>query len=274
MSKGVITALRIASGFLMLSGYLALATTFQFGPGVLVLPAIFILLAPLGERWDGQWSGYRNVTAMLTVLLMLIFAAELVVTMRPLIEVVTFVVILVQGYTLMHRKDLKNYHHLFLMSFLMLVASCVMMPDAIIALVMVGFLASAVCSLLLLQTHAQLAGGASADTAHDLTTVNVERFLAPSLLDRLPKGWLALPMVLLFVAALVLTSLVFVAVPRVRFHFRSLSDISTASETEFTEAVDLRAMPTPLFNVMRQRSCAWNSRTSPRIVTTGRCIGV
>ncbi len=154
MHKNIVTGLRICSALVMASGYLALAATPHYPPAIVLIPLVLFLMAPMGERLDAHFTLYRKATSwisagMLTLAIISLFFIDL-------LSSVTMLVIYIQAYTLLHRKETRNYYHLFLMAFFLLLAACVMSPDPQIGLVMILFLVTSIASFFLLHLHTEL----------------------------------------------------------------------------------------------------------------------
>ena len=164
MPRDVQRGLRVSSALLLLAGYFALATSPAY-PGIIVsVPIALLLLAPLGEWLDERFTAYRRTTSWLSVIY-LIFSFGLLPALG-LLPVLTGFIIFIQAHTMLHRKDIRNYQYLFLMSFFLLLASTVQSPEPAIGLVMLLYLASGVMSLMFLQLYAELtlvSAGRSAD---------------------------------------------------------------------------------------------------------------
>ena len=141
--------LKLAAAVLVLVSFLALAITAEYGPTMLLLPAVALLYMPLGERFSERYASYRVAIQGLTML----YVASLPIFFRysDLIHSVVALVIYIQLYSLVHEKTAKNYHHIVLMSFFLLLAACVVTPPAEIAVVLLLFLAAAVMTLMELE---------------------------------------------------------------------------------------------------------------------------
>ena len=154
MHKSVLTALRISSAMLVAISYLALATTRQYPFIIVLLPLVLFLVAPMGERLDRHFRYYRRVSFWVSLAALLLAVASIFVF--GLLSSVIALVMYIQVYTLLHHKETRNYHHLFLMSFFLLLAACVMSPEPAIGLVMALFLVSAAIAFIMLQLHSEM----------------------------------------------------------------------------------------------------------------------
>ena len=79
-------------------------------------------------------------------------ALPLILLGTGLLASVTWLVVLIQIYTLVHKKEPLNYYHLVLMSLFLLIIACMKAPDAVVGLVMGLFLVSAISTLMLIQS--------------------------------------------------------------------------------------------------------------------------
>ena len=146
-------ALLASTALLIVSGFLALATTPLFGPGVLVLPALMLTVLPIGARFDERHKGYRKATAAVT----LAFTISLPFLYDRLgLYAVIYLIVFIQAHKLAHVRRPRDYHQLILMSFFLLVCACSQAPAPAIAPVLVLFLVCAVCSFVLLHVWGEL----------------------------------------------------------------------------------------------------------------------
>ncbi len=233
-------ALRTASLVLMSAGYLALATTAHYGPSVLIVPLIFIPLGFVGEHLDERFRWYRRVTSGVTVLVgaLLVFLWE-ITGVLSLVDTVAALVMYIQVHMLMHKKSVKNYHYLFLMSFFVLLVACVLSPEAGIGLAMVVFMVSAACALMALQAYAEstttrsIASPAIAPVEakgrHDVSEM-------PSLFDVRT----VLTITLGCVALVLLAAVFFIVTPRFEAGLLAVTSPGVA-RTGLTQTVDLTA---------------------------------
>jgi len=142
MDSAHATLLRRSTAVFVTAGYLALAAVPQIGAAILIIPALVLAFARVGEYLDANHKAYgvlsRGVTVAYFCFLPLSWAK------LDLLPTVVILVIYIQCYTLVHVKKVRNYYHLFLMSLFLLLAACVLSPDPIIGVVMLIFLVSAV----------------------------------------------------------------------------------------------------------------------------------
>lgn len=133
----------------MLVSYLSLAITSKYGSGILLLPIAALIYMPLGEWLGTRYAFYRVAIQGVTML----YVASLPVFFRftGLVQSVVALVIYIQLYSLVHVKTSKNYNHIVLMSFFLLLAACVGTPPPEIAVVFLLFLAATVTMLIELE---------------------------------------------------------------------------------------------------------------------------
>lgn len=153
MSKRVRTVLSLSTSVLVFSAYMAMSTTAEYGQRVLVLPVALFMLMPLAEWLDQRFPSYRRVTTLVTLCYTL--SIPLLLIRFALFPTVIALVMYIQAYKLLHAKQVRDYYHIFLMSFFIVVASCVLSPDASIALPLILFLASSVWSFFSLQVYTE-----------------------------------------------------------------------------------------------------------------------
>lgn len=135
-------ALAASTGLLFLAGYMALASVQSYGTPLLVAAVIVLALSPLGERLDRAAPGYRMITKAVAVAYFCFIPVS--VFAFGLLNGVIALIIFIQFHTMLHNKDEKNYYHVFLMSFFLLIAACVQSPEASISFVLLLFLASTI----------------------------------------------------------------------------------------------------------------------------------
>lgn len=151
MPRSLTRALHTASFLLVMSGYLALATTSRYSAAWLFLPLLLYAAAPLGEYLDAHSRWYGRVTAAVSMFALLAILASL--SVLDLLTSVTLLVVYIQGYTLLHRKRVSNYHHLHLMAFFLLLAAFVQSPEPEIGPVIILFVLSTAGALMTLHIN-------------------------------------------------------------------------------------------------------------------------
>ena len=176
--------LRIAISVLVLLSYLSLTTTFAYSSVVLLLPILAIAFMPLGEWLERRFSIYTTVSTFLTATfgLGLLVAAVGI----PLLDTVTYLVMYIQIYSMVHIKHENNYNHIILMSFFIVLAACMMSPSATIGLVLILFIFVAVWTFFPLEIYAACREGELDDRA-DLIDLDARETLLtesrPNLID-------------------------------------------------------------------------------------------
>lgn len=216
------TSLRIAASLLALAGFLALASVRTYGAVVLAVPLLLLPLSPLAERLDARFPVYRAITWPLT--LAYFFFVPFTVMTFGLLDAVVILVIFIQGYLLLHTKDVRQFHHLALMALFMLLAALVQAPEPVIGLVLVLFLISTVWMYIALGLHAS---GAAAP---------------PLALAEAQAGasWrIALSIASLSVGTALLTVLFFIVTPRTEAGLLGREILPDRTRTGLPERVDL-----------------------------------
>jgi len=157
----------VSTFLLILSGYLSLVTTQYYSVSILAIPFVLFVFMPLAERLDRYSPFYRRITRIINVGYFLFIPFSLM--LFPVLTCVIALVIYIQAYTLFHRKEIRNYYHLFLMSFFLVLAACALLPDPEIGPVLLLFLVSAIVAFMTLQLTAELAENTSSLTADILS---------------------------------------------------------------------------------------------------------
>ncbi len=160
MHRKIERRLKFAASLLVFSGYLGLITTVSYGPDILLIPFISIALMPLGEWLDGRFRMYRRITGVGIFLFVGVFV--LMLRRSAPLDAVLALVMFIQVYSLVHRKAVRNYGHLFLMSFFLLLSATAMTPRPDIAAVFLLFLVSLTWAMSLLEMFAASGGEARA----------------------------------------------------------------------------------------------------------------
>jgi transglutaminase-like putative cysteine protease len=142
------TGLRGATAAVVFASYLGLAFTDSYGTSLLFVPLFGLLFMPLAETLDRGYPLYRKITWVASVLFPFALFASYAMG-GGFLDIVVYLIMFIQLYTLFHEKKERNYDHLILMSFFMLLAACVMTSTPIIA---VAFLLLTLSSAWLLST--------------------------------------------------------------------------------------------------------------------------
>jgi hypothetical protein len=101
-----------------------------------------LALSRVAEYLDGHYPAYRLLTRGVTIAYVCFL--PLTVISLGLLNAVTLLVCYIQVYTLLHKKEARNYYHLHLMALFLLLAACVQNPEPVIGLVMLFFMVGAV----------------------------------------------------------------------------------------------------------------------------------
>lgn len=167
MRRGVETRLKVAISFLVFVSYLSLTTTFHYGQGFLIVPVLAIGFMPIGERLDRRYGWYRQLTS--AAIVVFIFSIPIVIlSSAKLLDAVVSVVIFAQVYSLVHVKRERNYGHVILMSFFLVLAASVLSPRPGIGLVYLLFVPFTAWALSLLEAYSSqgLVAGKGGESVH------------------------------------------------------------------------------------------------------------
>ena len=200
--------LQWSTALLVLSGYLALASVSIIGPAILALPLVTIALSPIAERIDARYAAYGIVTRAITIAYCCFLPLSLM-NLGLMASVVTLA-IYIQCYTLLHKKGVQNYYHLFLMSLFLLLAACVQSPEPVIGFVLLLFLVSAVWANIMLRVAVEEAA-LERPTHVDFVSLDyLKRH------GREDAAWQGIPAMaaLLSMGMVVMTALTFILMPR------------------------------------------------------------
>ncbi len=216
MLNSIRTALRVATGVVVIAGFLSLGTTQEFDGSLVLIPLILFAIMPICEQLDEQFHGYRIATAVLNVLVLpIVVAAPFYL---GLLNAVIMLVIYIQVYLVLHRKRERDYYYLYLMAFFLLVASCVLSPEASIGIVMLIFLISSIWAFLILQIFVETERNQNATTP-DLLALHEEDYQVVAPAGRWLDAGLILPVSGLCVLSVMLTVALFVFTPRMEAGF-------------------------------------------------------
>ncbi len=237
MYDRVRVALKLSTCALIFAGYMALASVRGYGSAMLVIPVLICLAMPIGEWLDRRFAFYRVLTRATSILYFCFIPLSVIAL--GLLDGVIALVIYIQAHSALHQKSARNYYHVFLMSFFLLLAACPQSPEPIIGLVMPFFLVSAIWAFLMLRLHTDLtenAGrtvsaivGAKSD-AHPRPIAAFENPINPGLIF---SG------TAISAAAMLLTIAIFMLTPRIEAGFLGRGD-SLVRVTGLNHTVDLR----------------------------------
>ncbi|HEO71836.1 MAG TPA: DUF3488 domain-containing protein, partial [Candidatus Hydrogenedentes bacterium] len=236
MRKSVDRVLNLSTAALIMSSFLALSSAPMLGLEIMVLGLLLLSLQPLGAFLDRSFRWYRYLTTAVTAL----FAVSLPLWLAflGLLPGVIALIIYIMAHKVAHQKERKDYIHLFLMCFLLLVAACGLGPEAVIGLAMLCFLLSAVWAFLALQIRteaAQVGPSGLADVIRLSDREPSPTSPSSSLLD-----WGIVRSVgAVCLAAVVLTAGLFFGVPRVEAGLFGRSNLLTPAAAHRTGLGDL-----------------------------------
>lgn len=237
MYDRVRTALKLSTCGLIFAGYMALASVRGYGSAMLLIPVLICLAMPIGEWLDRRFAPYRVLTRATSILYFCFIPLSVIVL--GLLDGVIALVIYIQAHSALHQKSPRNYYHIFLMSFFLLLAACPQSPEPIIGLVMPFFLLSAIWAFLMLRLHidvtenagrtvSAIIGEKSGAHAGPITAVG----------NPLSAGLIFLGTVI-SAAAMLLTIAIFMFTPRIQAGFLGRGD-SLVRVTGLNHTVDLR----------------------------------
>lgn len=275
MPRPLHISLRIATSLLVLSGYFALSAVREYGALLLAPGIAMVLLAPAGEYLDRRFRAYRTLTGAITFVYFC-FIPFTVLTLGILNGVIALV-IFIQIHCMLHIKEERNYYYIFLMAFFLLLASCFLNPEPVIAVILVLFIVASVWSLVALRLHldfseAQDAGpGALAGRPVPLAATGLQGG-APGF-----GAAFALSVAGLSLAAVAMTGAIFMFTPRIEAGFLGRSDVPVM-QTGLPDQVDLAGggfLEQDMTPVMRVElpdepqgilagTMYWRTRTLPR----------
>jgi hypothetical protein len=227
-------ALRISTALLVLSGYFALASVRGYSALILVPPIIAILCGPFGERLDAASPLYRRLSLGISIACFL--ALPVLGVSLGLLATVLLLVVYIQLYLLVHRKNERYYYYVFLMAFFIMLAACVQAPEAIIGVVFALFIVSAVWAFTALRVAAESAQ-APLRTPPDLHALRLGAW-RPIVPQRGFGTAFGPAILVLSLAALGCTALFFYFAPRVEAGFLGRADINI-TRTGLSQTVDL-----------------------------------
>jgi transglutaminase-like putative cysteine protease len=150
----------VATAAVLFTSYMGLAATDRYENSLLLVPLLALLLMPMAEVCDRRFPSYRKMTWAASFLFAL--ALPLLYRRMDFLVLVIYLVAFIQLYTVFHEKNVKNYNHLILMSFFLLLVSSVMAPTPLIAVAFFLFVVSSVWLLFTLEIYTAYDSGAPA----------------------------------------------------------------------------------------------------------------
>lgn len=228
-------ALRISTAALVLSGYMAMASLYAYGPPILAFPLLLFLLNPLGEYLDKHYAAYRTLTNAAAVAYLCFIPFTVLVL--GLLNAVVALVVFIQAYAMLRQKTSRHYYYLFLMSFFLLLAASVQQPEPVIGLVMLVFLVSAIWAFLTLRLRHEWEKGRVRAFA-DIVPLEMARPQVPEPPQSPFDVGLIASVCLLSVQAVLLTAAVFLLTPRIEAGFLG-RETDVVARTGLAQTVDL-----------------------------------
>lgn len=235
MHSRVERRLKVATIALVFVGYFGLTSTFRYTASAFMVPLMAVAFMPIGEWLDRKFAGYRQLTSSL--ILLYIFSLPFIVRSYALLDTVVSLVIFIQVYSLVHVKRARNYAHIFLMSFFLVLAASVLSPRAGIALVFFFFVLFTAWGLSLLEMY-------SAEMRDRRTTGAIVRMesmpghrdtRAFSRIFDVSSAVVVVPALVIMAIAMIL----FYVTPRTEAGILGTSDSSTQFITGLSPEVDL-----------------------------------
>ncbi len=208
---GFEVSLRVSTMAVVLCGYLALTVTPRFPTGLLTVPAVVFALAPIGEWCDRRFGWYRRLTMILSMAYLVFIPISL--SFMDLLGSVVSLVVYIQTYVLLHEKAPRSYFYLFLMSFFLFLASCVLMPDPEVGLIMLVYLIGMTIAAMSLHFHVERLGSADGRRVDIVNLGEGEARLEPAPRHVLDLG-VAGAVAVVCIASILITVGMFVVTPR------------------------------------------------------------
>lgn len=229
-------ALRLSSAALFVTGFMALSTVGSYGMPALLIPLLVLPLVPLCERLDARFVVYRSISKGITLAYFCFIPLTLIV-FGPLHAVVSLT-IFIQIYLMLHRKEERLYFYIYLMSFFLLLATCVQSPEPVVGLVMVLMLMSAVWAFASLRLHED-SNAPRGQASLEFMPIGA-RYASPESQHRHPFDFrLFLCISAISIAGVLLNALFFVSAPRLEAGVFGRPD-STLQTSGLSAEVDLR----------------------------------
>lgn len=242
-------SLRASSALVVLAGYLALVSVRDYSPLLLLIPLVSLALMSRCEQWHGKYQLFRTISRGVTIAYFCFIPVTLV--LMKAVPALVALIIFIQCHTLLHRKAERNYYYLYLMSFFLVLAACVQAPEAGIAPALGLFLISGAWAMSALRLEADCLNTRPHSEAEITSLRPRVRAKDEEYTGSLPLG---LTVAVSTLAILLITSLLFVATPRVEAGFLG-RDSSIIRVTGFAQTVNLqgggyvREDPTPVMQV-------------------------
>lgn len=163
MHRSIVFWLRVSICLLVFLGYLGLMTTYRYGPSIMLVALTAVFLMPVGEWLDRRSSSFRTITSAVSFIY--VVTLPLIISVVDLLDAVTALVVYIQIHSMIHVKKQRNYDHIVLMSFFLLLAASVMTPSPTIGMVFILFVITAVWTLVLLEMFSAAQGSQGSPSA-------------------------------------------------------------------------------------------------------------
>lgn len=243
-------SLRTSTGIVVLSGYLALMCVVGYSPLLIFIPIVALILTPRGERMHAAKPGYQVASRALTIAYFCFL--PLTVILMGAIPALQALIMYIQCHLLLHQKTERSYLYLYMMSFFLVLAACVQSPEPYIAFVLLMQVLGTAWALSALRLVAE------PQTVRPHAEPEIERMGAKRSAATKTEQRANVPIVVTVafasIAIVLLTSLFFVATPRVEAGFLG-RDVQMVRMTGFAQTVDLQGGayvqedPTPVMQV-------------------------
>lgn len=151
MRRSVAAALKVSTSLMVLCGYWALTTTPDYGNGMMLIPVVALLAMPFAEWLHRRFKIFNVATQAVAFTYFL--ALPVSYASLSLLNWVIALVMFIQVYSLLRIKRRREYGHIYLMAFFLILAACSREPFPSIGLVMTVFLLSSIWSFVMLQIH-------------------------------------------------------------------------------------------------------------------------
>jgi hypothetical protein len=223
MRKRIARTLYASTALLSLAGFLALGTVREYGAPYGFMGILLLILTPLGEGMDRRYARYRRISKLVSFAYFCFI--PLSVTLQGLLDAVIQLIMFIEAFTMLHAKEERNYYHIAMMSFFLLIAACVQSPEPEIAVVLVLFLVSAVWMFVSLRISVEVEGLRD-DALAELTVLGSGRTRGATDSANPFDGRLALFVMGVLLLSVLLTATVFVSTPRIEAGFLGRGNFS------------------------------------------------
>ena len=258
MLKSADRALRVSTGILMILGCISLTTVNTFGVEIVIIPAVILACAPLGERLDRRSPSYRKATRLITLFFTL-GILPLLWSRLGLLVALTVLCIYIQAFLFLHVRRFRDYQYLFLMSFFLLVSACAQNPEPSFGLVIPAFMMAIVWAFAMLQLLKDRASAPESAIAEILPEEGQGRFMPSESLATMQQPALIGRSMILYLTGAATTSILlalilFVITPRMEAGVLGGRNLELRS-SDVPSSLDLAASgrivssPTPVMRV-------------------------